>query len=119
MNGIPWLDALRRPRFTVQMALFSRRPRVGGLTVVTSGAENRLSMLDAMCATWVGPLAVAILLPVLAAPGDGEPGENGDGRLNGVGTCPATLTVMYSILTQSNSEMHDDLCRCAVADVRS
>ena len=48
------------------MALFSARPRVGGLTVFTSGSASRLFMLDAMCATWVGPLAVAILQPVLA-----------------------------------------------------
>ena len=82
------LKTLCRPRFTVQVALFSRRPRVGGLTVVTSGADNRLAMLDGMCATWVGPLAVAILLPVLARPDAAQPGGSAGGQLEGTKRCP-------------------------------
>ena len=75
----------------MQAALFSRRPRVGGLTVVTGGGENRLFMLDTMCATWVGPLAVAVLLQVLAPPDGGKPGGSADGRLEGTITCPVVL----------------------------
>ncbi len=63
------------------MALFSERPRVGGLTIVTSGAANRLNTLDTMCAAWVGPLAVAILLPVLHPSAD--PRDVTDGQLKG------------------------------------
>ncbi len=53
-------------RFTVQLALHSARPQVGGLTVTTGTAPNRLAMVDGMCASWVGPLVVAVWLPVLA-----------------------------------------------------
>ncbi len=53
-------------RFKVEMALFSARPRIGGLTVFTSGSASRLFMLDELCANWVGPLAVAMLQPILA-----------------------------------------------------
>ena len=69
------------------MALFSNRPRVGGLTIVTSGAANRLDMLDTMCAAWVGPLAVAILLPILAP--DADPRDVPDGQLGGTESCLA------------------------------
>ena len=65
----------------MEVALFSARPRVGGLTVVTSGAANRLFMLDATCAAWVGPLAVAVLLPVL--PSGAERRDIAEGRLGG------------------------------------
>ncbi len=55
-----------RRRFKVQLALHSARPQVGGLTVTTGAAPNRLAMLDGMCSSWVGPLVAAIWLPVLA-----------------------------------------------------
>ncbi len=45
--------------------MYSARPRVGGLTITTGGAPNRLAMLDDLCATWVGPLVVAVWVPVL------------------------------------------------------
>ena len=61
--------------------MFSTRPRIGGLTVVTSGAINRLYMLDTMCANWVGPLAAAVLLPVL--PPGTKRGKGADGHLGG------------------------------------
>ena len=53
-------------RFKVQLTLHSARPLVGGLTVTTGAAPNRLAMLDGMCSSWVGPLVVAVWLPVLA-----------------------------------------------------
>ena len=84
------------PRFTVQATLFSRRPRVGGMTIVTSGAANRLFMLDTICATWVGPLAVAILLPVLAFDPSAKPGDGADGRVKGIKMCPMTPRLSLS-----------------------
>ena len=63
------------------MALLSKRPRVGGLTVVVSGALNRLNMIESTCTAWVGPLAAAVLLPVLA-PGVGYT-EDKNGRVAG------------------------------------
>ena len=58
------LDASPR-RFKVRLALYSARPQVGGLTVTTGAAPNRLAMLDGMCSSWVGPLVVAVWLPIL------------------------------------------------------
>ena len=52
--------------------MHSARLRVGGLTITTGGAPNRLAMLDDLCATWVGPLIVALWVPVLAPGVDSE-----------------------------------------------
>ena len=54
---------------------------MGGLTVVVSGALNRLHMVEATCAGWVGPLAVAVLLPVL--PTGVQNTGDADGRVPG------------------------------------
>ena len=75
-------------RFRVEEALLSARPRVGGLTVVVSGALNRLHMVEATCAAWAGPLAVAVLLPVL--PPGVQNAEDADGRMAGTALRPVT-----------------------------
>ena len=67
-------------RFKVGTALFSGRRRVGGLTISTAGNTKRLHMLDALCATWAGPLAVAVWHPVLASGGDNGTAADGADR---------------------------------------
>ena len=54
-------------RFKIQLTLHSGRKRTGGLTVTTSAAPNRVHMVDGLCASWAGPLVVAVWVPVLAA----------------------------------------------------
>ena len=61
-----------RRRFKIPLALHSAHPPVGGLTVTTAATPNRLAMLDGMCSSWVGPLVVAVWLPI-PAPGVGKP----------------------------------------------
>ena len=75
----------------MEAAHFSGRPRVGGLTIVTSGAANRLFMLDAMCADWVGPLAVAILVAVLDTAAEHH--DAADGRLGGKGSLMRCVSI--------------------------
>ena len=60
-------DYLRDRRFKVELALHSARRRVGGLTATTGATPNRLGMLDEMCSSWIGPLVVAVWVPVAAA----------------------------------------------------
>ena len=88
------------------MALFSARPRIGGLTVFTSGSASRLFMLDAMCANWVGPLAVAILQPILA----GDVSGVADG-LSGGTSCRSVVSLRG--FEAPLGQLHEDGLQCA------
>lgn len=114
-------QSLRRVavRFKVETALLSARPRVGGLTVVVSGALNRLHMVEATCAGWVGPLAVAVLLPVL--PPDVQNAEDADGHVPGAALrslmprCPAfilTSPACTASRPSQGSPLHQTMATC-------
>ena len=63
-------------RFKVEVALFSARPRLGGLSLTTGVNTNRSYMLDGLCATWAGPLIAVVWHPVLSASSGNGTGAN-------------------------------------------
>ncbi len=78
-----------RRRFKVEAAMYSARTRVGGLTITTGGAPNRLAMLDDLCATWVGPLIVAVWVPVIA------PGAKSERNVTDLAAVEANIRALF------------------------
>lgn len=76
---LPTRVALRR--LFLHRVFWSSKPPALELTVACGLNPSRLEALEAQCASWKGPLAAAVYLPVLRPAGDDATAQRSRGRV--------------------------------------